>query len=180
MGIYEDNLAANRQFVEQFNLGHLPMPPSKKACCSRVYGCAAYRREGPRAKHRRGAHHSQRRWTCDRRRFAFTHHLFVSIGHSNLLRDSAHGLRHVDVHRRTASRKVEVGNRTRRFAPSLSLVFRRGAKCAKPVGKTSQSSITYSGNRHPRFRLRRPLRKAAGSEGARGASGVLEFPLKSA
>ena len=31
MGIYEeDNLAANRQFVEQFNLGHLPMPPSKK------------------------------------------------------------------------------------------------------------------------------------------------------
>ena len=40
---------------------------------------------------------------------------------------------------------------------------------------TPQSSITYSGNRHPRFRLRRPLRKAAGSEGARGASGVLEF-----
>ncbi len=30
MGIYEDNLEANRQFVEQFNLGHLPMPPSKK------------------------------------------------------------------------------------------------------------------------------------------------------
>jgi len=30
MGIYEDNLAANRQFVEQFNLGQLPMPPSKK------------------------------------------------------------------------------------------------------------------------------------------------------
>jgi carbonic anhydrase len=30
MGIYEDNLAANRQFVEQFKLGHLQMPPSKK------------------------------------------------------------------------------------------------------------------------------------------------------
>jgi carbonic anhydrase len=30
MGIYEDNLAANREYVEQFNLGHLPMPPSKK------------------------------------------------------------------------------------------------------------------------------------------------------
>ena len=30
MGIYEDNLAANRQYTEQFNLGHLPMPPSKK------------------------------------------------------------------------------------------------------------------------------------------------------
>ena len=30
MGIYEDSLAANRQYIEQFNLGHLPMPPSKK------------------------------------------------------------------------------------------------------------------------------------------------------
>jgi carbonic anhydrase len=30
MGIYEDNLAANREYVEQFNLGDLAMPPSKK------------------------------------------------------------------------------------------------------------------------------------------------------
>ncbi|HMD10315.1 MAG TPA: hypothetical protein VKH63_22475 [Candidatus Acidoferrum sp.] len=30
MGIYEDNLEANRKFVEQFNLGHLPMPLAKK------------------------------------------------------------------------------------------------------------------------------------------------------
>ncbi|HMD39442.1 MAG TPA: carbonic anhydrase [Candidatus Acidoferrum sp.] len=30
MGIYEENLAANREYVERFTLGHLPMPPAKK------------------------------------------------------------------------------------------------------------------------------------------------------
>ena len=30
MGIYEENLAANQQYVEKFALGHLPMPPARK------------------------------------------------------------------------------------------------------------------------------------------------------
>lgn len=30
MGIYEENLAANQQYAERFELGHLPMPPAKK------------------------------------------------------------------------------------------------------------------------------------------------------
>jgi carbonic anhydrase len=30
MGIYEENLAANREYVERFKLGHLPMPPARK------------------------------------------------------------------------------------------------------------------------------------------------------
>jgi carbonic anhydrase len=30
MGIYEENLAANKQYAEKFTLGHLPMPPARK------------------------------------------------------------------------------------------------------------------------------------------------------
>jgi carbonic anhydrase len=30
MGIYEENLAANREYAEKFALGHLPMPPARK------------------------------------------------------------------------------------------------------------------------------------------------------
>jgi carbonic anhydrase len=30
MGIYEENLTANQQYVEKFALGHLPMPPARK------------------------------------------------------------------------------------------------------------------------------------------------------
>lgn len=30
MGVYEETLAANKQYAETFNLGHLPMPPSRK------------------------------------------------------------------------------------------------------------------------------------------------------
>jgi carbonic anhydrase len=30
MGIYEENLAANREYAGKFTLGHLPMPPARK------------------------------------------------------------------------------------------------------------------------------------------------------
>ena len=30
MGIYEENLAANREYADKFTLGYLPMPPAKK------------------------------------------------------------------------------------------------------------------------------------------------------
>ena len=30
MGIYEENLAANREYAQKFALGHLPMPPARK------------------------------------------------------------------------------------------------------------------------------------------------------
>jgi carbonic anhydrase len=30
MGVYEENLKANREYAEKFTLGHLPMPPARK------------------------------------------------------------------------------------------------------------------------------------------------------
>lgn len=30
MGVFEENLAANREYAQKFTLGHLPMPPARK------------------------------------------------------------------------------------------------------------------------------------------------------